>query len=121
MTNEAQGRVVTLPNGQRRIDFIRNNYYGLTKDAKKDMLGNRPAIKKAINEMLGKDESKHIPYQIVFAATKLTKEKFLEERKDKEGKAAEKAKAKVAKEAEKKAAATKKAAEKKAADAKAKK
>lgn len=64
---EGQGRAVTLPNGQRRIDYIRNEYYKNEKT--------RSEIKTAINEMLEKAGRKNeqIPYQIVFAATK-TKE-----------------------------------------------
>lgn len=62
--SKGQGRAVTLPNGERRIDYIRNAYYndGTT----------RSDIKKAINEMLKEAglEDSQIPYQIVFAATK---------------------------------------------------
>lgn len=59
-----QGAAVVLPNGQRRIDYIRDQYY---KEGKK-----RGEIKTAINEMLeaaGQGDKK-IAYQIVFAATK---------------------------------------------------
>lgn len=63
-TSKGQGRAVTLPNGERRIDYIRNQFY--------DKNVSRGDIRKAINEMLEKagrgDEA--IPYQIVFAATK---------------------------------------------------
>ncbi len=64
---EGQGRAVTLPNGSRRIDYIRDAYYKGGKT--------RSEIKLAINEMLDKAGRKNeqIPYQIVFAATK-TKE-----------------------------------------------
>ncbi len=64
---EGQGRAVVLPNGQRRIDYIRVQYYDKDKT--------RSEIKNAINEMLEKAGKKGeaIPYQIVFAATK-TKE-----------------------------------------------
>jgi DNA invertase Pin-like site-specific DNA recombinase len=61
---KGQGRAVTLPNGVRRIDFIRDAYY---KDGK-----SRSDIRKEINEMLEKAKrgAEVIPYQIVFAATK---------------------------------------------------
>ncbi len=61
---KGQGRAVTLPNGERRIDFIRDRYYN-------DGVS-RGDIKKEINEMLEKAGRKddEIPYQIVFAATK---------------------------------------------------
>lgn len=58
--SKGQGRAVVLPNGQRRIDYIRDEYY---KNGK-----SRSDIKKAINEML--PEGEEIAYQIVFAATK---------------------------------------------------
>ncbi len=61
---KGQGRAVVLPNNQRRIDFIRDEYYGKGTS--------RSDIKNKINEMLEsagrKDEQ--IPYQIVFSATK---------------------------------------------------
>ena len=73
---EGQGRAIVLPNGQKRIDFIRDAYY----DAKtglhvKDVQKSRSDIKTAVNTMLEKagKKDKEIPYQIVFAATK-TKE-----------------------------------------------
>ena len=61
---KGQGRAVTLPNGVRRIDFIRDAYY---KDGK-----SRSDIRKEINEMLEKANrgEEVIPYQIVFASTK---------------------------------------------------
>ncbi len=64
---KGQGRAVTLPNGVRRIDFIRDAYYNDGKS--------RSDIRKEINAMLekAKREGEVIPYQIVFAATK-TKE-----------------------------------------------
>ena len=55
-----QGRTVTLPNGVKRIEYIRDQFY-------KEGVS-RSDIKKAINEMV--DEEDQIPYQIVFAATK---------------------------------------------------
>jgi hypothetical protein len=59
---KGQGRAVTLPNGQRRIDFIRDGYY---KDGK-----SRSDIKKEINAMYAEGDDGVITYQIVFAATK---------------------------------------------------
>ena len=61
---KGQGRAVTLPNGVRRIDFIRDAYYNDGKS--------RGDIRKEINEMLEKAgrTDEQIPYQIVFAATK---------------------------------------------------
>jgi hypothetical protein len=43
-TSKGQGRAVTLPNGERRIDFIRNAYYNDGKS--------RSDIRKEINAML---------------------------------------------------------------------
>ena len=65
-TKTGQGSAVVLPNGERRIDFIRDMYYTKGKHTDKDP--KRGAIKTAINEML--PEAEAIPYQIVFAATK---------------------------------------------------
>jgi hypothetical protein len=68
--NGGQGSAVTLPNGVRRIDFIRDNYY--STDPANPLKGNRSAIRNAINEQLkaaGRD-GEQIPYQIVFQATK---------------------------------------------------
>jgi hypothetical protein len=61
---KGQGRAVVLPNNQRRIDFIRDEYYGKGTS--------RSDIKNKINEMLEKAGRKdeQIPYQIVFSATK---------------------------------------------------
>lgn len=61
---KGQGRAVLLPNGERRIDYIRDQYY---KNGK-----SRSEIRKDINEMLEKANrgDEQIPYQIVFAATK---------------------------------------------------
>jgi len=70
----AQGTAVVLPNGKRRIDFIRDNYYdteppyGHSDEKQKT----RSAIRKEINDMLeaAGQKDKQIPYQIVFGATK---------------------------------------------------
>lgn len=59
---KGQGRAVTLPNGERRIDFIRDAYY---KNGK-----TRSDIKKEVNAMYKEGDDGIIPYQIVFAATK---------------------------------------------------
>ena len=53
-----QGRAITLPNGERRIDYIRRRYY--------EEKATRSEIAKELTEMCGKT----VPYQIVFAATK---------------------------------------------------
>jgi len=68
---EGQGRAVTLPDGTRRIDFIRNNYYSNgVHTVDKDM--SRSEIKNAINKQLEDAglTDQAIPYQIVFASTK---------------------------------------------------
>jgi len=72
---EGQGRAVTLPNGVKRIDFIRDAYYNAKTGLHGESEKSRSDIKNAINEMLEKagKKDKVIPYQIVFAATK-TKE-----------------------------------------------
>lgn len=59
-----QGRAVTLPNGKKRIEFIRDRFYNDGKT--------RSEVKTQINEMLDKAGrgEEQIPYQIVFAATK---------------------------------------------------
>ncbi len=74
-SKEGQGRAVTLPNGVRRIDYIRDAYYNAKTGLHGDSEKSRSDIKNAINEMLEKAGKKDaiIPYQIVFAATK-TKE-----------------------------------------------
>lgn len=61
---KGQGRAIVLPNGEKRIDFIRDRYY---KDGK-----SRSEIKNEINEMLENagQADQQIPYQIVFSATK---------------------------------------------------
>jgi len=62
--SKGQGRAVVLPNGEKRIDFIRNAYY---KDGT-----SRSDIRKAVNALYGDENTDgHIPYQIVFAATKV--------------------------------------------------
>ena len=66
---QGQGRIVTLPGGAKRIDFIRDNYYDPKTHTHTEKCMSRSAIKNAINE--GLPEDKQIPYQIVFAATKL--------------------------------------------------
>lgn len=68
----AQGNAVVLPSGVRRVDFIRNNYYGVPSDYTDPALfGERGKIRAAINQQY-KDAgiAKEIPYQIVFQATK---------------------------------------------------
>lgn len=59
---------ILLPNGVRRVDFIRNAYYNEPKST-------RSEIVKTVNAMLVEAgrEAEKIPFQIVFAATK-TKE-----------------------------------------------
>lgn len=58
---------VVLPNGDKRIEYIRNQFYGTG-----ELKGNRSGIRLAINKMYedAGDESGQIPYQIVFSATK---------------------------------------------------
>lgn len=74
----AGGRAIVLPNGKRRIDYIRDRYY--TDGA------SRSDIKNEINTMLKEDgQETEIAYQIVFGATK-TKE---DPRKAKPAEAAE--------------------------------
>lgn len=116
---EGQGRVVLLPDGTRRIDFIRNNYYskGVHTEGT-DM--SRSDIKNAINKQLedAKREGEQIPYQIVFAGTKTVEDprvaaeaakKVREEAKAKRDQ--EKAEAKEAAKKAKEEAAAKKAAD----------
>lgn len=58
-----RGRAVMLPNGQKRIDYIRDRYY-------KESVS-RSDIRKEINQIMeehGYDEK--VQYQIIFAATK---------------------------------------------------
>jgi hypothetical protein len=62
------GAAIVLPNGERRIDFIRDHYYGANGKEKLS----RSQIKDAINKMYadaGQEDTK-IAYQIVFSATK---------------------------------------------------
>ena len=65
---EGKGRAVLLPNGQKRVDFIRDSYYDKKTGKHTDGCKSRSEIKNEINEMLPEDQA--IPYQIVFAATK---------------------------------------------------
>ncbi len=69
---EGQGRAVTLPNGELRINYIRDAYYNAKTGTHGESEKSRSDIKNAINEMLEKAGKKdqQIPYQIVFAATK---------------------------------------------------
>lgn len=82
-----QGRAVTLPNKQRRIDYIRDEYYNKSVS--------RSDIKTAINEMLEKANraGEQIPYQIVFAATKTDADPRIASAAAKTAKAEAKAKA----------------------------
>ena len=48
--SQGQGKAITLPNGERRIDYIRDNYYTDGVHTEEDMT--RSAIKNSINEML---------------------------------------------------------------------
>ena len=58
-----RGRAVMLPNGQKRIDYIRDRYY-------KEGVS-RSDIRKEINQIMADaDIDDKIQYQIVFAATK---------------------------------------------------
>lgn len=57
-TSGKQGVAVTLPDGTRRIDYIKHRYYVDGAE--------RGAIAKELSEKLGRD----VPYQIVFAGTK---------------------------------------------------
>ncbi len=70
-TKSGQGSAVVLPNGVRRIDFIRDSYYtnGKHTEGKDPKRGD---IRTDINTMLEKagKADEQIPYQIVFAATK---------------------------------------------------
>ncbi len=61
--DKGQGRAVILPNGQKRIDFIRDRYYN-------DNVS-RSDIRKEVNAMYEEGADGIIPYQIVFAATKV--------------------------------------------------
>jgi len=110
---EGQGRVVTLPNGQKRIDFIRDNYYDKKTGKHEEGCMSRSEIKNAINEQL--PEGEQIPYQIVFAATKTEEDPRIAAATRAAERAAAKAEKEAAAKAEKEAekAAPKKAAAKK--------
>ena len=87
-----RGKKVFLPDGTARVDYIRDQYYQKGKT--------RSEIAKALSDLTGSK----VPYQIVFAATKLKKEEFEKEQKAKKEAAAEKAKAEKAEKAKEKAA-----------------
>ncbi len=108
---EGQGRAVVLPNKQKRIEYIRNAYYNKQTGEHGENEKTRSQIKVAINEMLEKAGRKdeQIPYQIVFAATKLAKDPRIASKAAAEKKAKEKAE----KEKKEKAEDDKKAKEKK--------
>lgn len=110
---EGQGRVVTLPNGQKRIDFIRDNYYDKKTGTHTEGCMSRSEIKNAINEQL--PEGEQIPYQIVFAATKTEEDPRIAAAARAEERAKAKAEKEAAAKAEKEAAAK---AEKKVASKK---
>ena len=57
----SRGPAVRLPNGERRIDYIRDRYY-------RDGMA-RPAIRAEVNQMLADAGQSRIAYQVVFAAT----------------------------------------------------
>lgn len=92
---EGQGKIVFLPNKEKRVDFIRNRYYN-------DGVS-RSDIRKEVNEMLEKAgrEDDQIPYQIVFAATKTEEDPRIAQAERAEAKAKVKAEKEAAKEAEK--------------------
>ncbi|KKN65434.1 hypothetical protein LCGC14_0481540 [marine sediment metagenome] len=73
---KGQGRAVVLPNGERRIDYIRNGYYNAKTGLHGEAQKSRVDIKNAINDMLKKagPEFGEIMYQIVFSATKTDKD-----------------------------------------------
>jgi len=112
---EGQGRVVSLPDGTLRIEFIRDNYYNKKTHLHDDTCMSRSDIKKAINEQLPEGEA--IPYQIVFAATKTPEDPRVAAVARAEERAAAKAEKDAAKAAEKKAAAEAKAKAAKEAEA----
>jgi len=107
-----QGSAVTLPDGTRRIDFIRDSYYsnGVHTEGEDS---SRSDIKNAINKQLEDAglTDQQIPYQIVFAATKTIEDPRVAAAE----RAAERAEAKAVKDAEKAAAKEEAAAKKKAA------
>ncbi len=119
--NEAitgQGKVVTLPNGARRIDYIRDSFYNAKTGLHGEKEASRSDIKKAINTMLEEAGRKgeQIPYQIVFAATKTDEDPRIAARAREVVRSEKRAEREAAAEAEKKAKAEAKkfAAEKKA-------
>jgi len=63
-TESTQGRAIILPNGERRVDFIKRRFKELTADPA-TKTGARGKIVKELKAM-GHD----VAYQIVFAATK---------------------------------------------------
>ncbi len=106
--DKGQGKAVMLPNGTKRIDYIRDQYYKKGTE--------RSKIRIAINEMLeeGGRKDEQIPYQIVFAATKVgtrgeadTDPRIASEAKAKEKADVKAAKDKAAAEAKEKAKAEK--------------
>ncbi len=104
---EGQGKAVILPNGQKRIEYIRDQYYNEGKT--------RSEIKAAVCAMYKEGEPGEIPYQIVFAATrdKEVDPRIASKAKAEERKAAkEKREALAAKEKEAKRVAKEKAAKK---------
>lgn len=111
--NSGQGHAVKLPNGESRIDFIRDRYYDPKTHKHEEGCMSRSDIKNEINEMLPEDEQ--IPYQIVYAATK--KGDVVDPRVAARERAEERAKAKAEKEAAAKKEKEEKAAAKKKADA----
>ena len=56
-----RGPAAVLPNGARRIDYIRDRYY-------RDGMA-RPAIRAEVNQMLVDAGQARIAYQVVFGAT----------------------------------------------------
>jgi len=95
----SRGRAVILPNGERRVDFIQKHYYHADEKKAKT----RSEITKMVNDLYPVDDDGRIPYQIVFAATKLSFDDFTASKADKAKKAAA-AKEETAKEATKDAA-----------------
>ncbi len=110
---KGQGRAVILPNGKRRIDYIRDEYYGGKDGAPSGK--KRGEIKTAINEMLEKAGRKdeQIQYQIVFAASKLEVDPRIAAKAAAKVKADKKAEKEAAEAKEKKEKADKEAAAKK--------
>ncbi len=68
-----RGRKVILPNGEARVDWIRDRYYNAEGvfNAEDSNCTTRSDILKELNKFAGQED---VPYQIVFAATK-TKER----------------------------------------------